>query len=57
MAKINLNSVSPSVFEFKGSNLQSREAIVAEGKSVVVQETIPEKLRYRSVEILSGKED
>ena len=37
--------------------LRRAEAIVAEGKSVVVQETIPEKLRYRSVEILSGKED
>jgi ATP phosphoribosyltransferase regulatory subunit len=32
------------------------EAIIAEGKSVVVQETIPAKLRYRSVETLSIKE-
>lgn len=34
MAKISLNSVSPSTFEFKGENLQSREAIVAEGRTL-----------------------
>ena len=37
--------------------LKRAEALIAEGKSVVVQETIPAKLRYRSVEILSDKED
>lgn len=36
--------------------LARAEAIRAEGKSVVVQETIPAKLRYRSVEVLSDKE-
>ena len=36
--------------------MERAEAIIAEGKSVVVQETIPAKLRYRSVETLSTKE-
>ena len=34
MAKISLNSVSPSAFEYTGNNLYSREAIVAEGRTL-----------------------
>lgn len=34
MSKISLNSVSPSAFEYKGENLYSREAIVAEGRTL-----------------------
>lgn len=34
MAKISLNSVSPSAFEYKGENLYSREAIIAEGRTL-----------------------
>lgn len=34
MSKISLNSVSPSAFEYTGENLYSREAIVAEGRTL-----------------------
>ena len=34
MAKLTLNSVSPSAFEYTGSNIHSREAIIAEGRTL-----------------------